>query len=394
MVERNSTSLFWNPKATNSIKEDHGKPIYCVTFNSISEACKDVFASCGGPRATIYKCLPGGAVEILQAYIDKDESEEFFACKWSVDTSTGDPLLLLAGKNGLLKILNCTTQKLEWVAEGHGDAINDIAIHPMQPSLVLTASRDASLRLWNTQTKVCVLIVNGDGGHRNEVLSIDFHPVDGNQFVSCGMDNYVKIWSLEDVVEHVESSFQHNSNGATVFATKFLGSPKFSSYKVHYDYVDCVRFCGDLLLTKSVHERIYMWRPDLDPEEPIDTKGHIHLVQELDLDDCAKIWFVRFAMDRDCRTLACGTKSGMVLVYDPLTLCRRPIAKLKRGPSVLKAVAPIARQTAVSPDGDIIVSCCEDSTIWRYDLVTKETSSAATKAKAGAQANGALRKGA
>lgn len=35
-----------------------------------------------------------------------------------------------------------------------------------------------------------------------------------------------------DMVEHVESSFQHNSNGATVFATKFLGSPKFSSYKV------------------------------------------------------------------------------------------------------------------------------------------------------------------
>ena len=48
---------------------------------------------------------------------------------------------------------------------------------------------------------------------------------------------------------------------------------------MHYDYVDCVRFCGDLLLTKSVDERIYMWRPDLDPEEPIDTKGHIHLVQ-------------------------------------------------------------------------------------------------------------------
>ena len=65
--------------------------------------------------------------------------------------------------------------------------------------------------------------------------------------------------------------------------------------------------------------------------------------QELELDDCAKIWFVRFALDRECRTLACGTKSGMVLVYDPLTLCRRPIAKLKRGPSVLKAVAPIVR---------------------------------------------------
>ncbi len=86
-----------------SIKEEHGQPIYCVSFNFYSEGCQNVFASCGSngvsvsiisevrpakspvvntnltvlfrmAQATIYRCLEGGAVEILQAYVDEDVS--------------------------------------------------------------------------------------------------------------------------------------------------------------------------------------------------------------------------------------------------------------------------------------------------------------------------------
>ena len=62
------------------------------------------------------------------------------------------------------------------------------------------------------------------------------------------------------------------------------------------------------------------------------TEQNILHGQEMELEDCANMWWLRFALDRQCRTLACGTTSGTVLVWDPHTLCRRPKAKLKRGP--------------------------------------------------------------
>ena len=98
----------------------------------------------------------------------------------------------------------------------------------------------------------------------------DFHPLDGNRFMSSGMDNTVKIWSLEGkapcvlllhqghvhagmpgathscknvhrvlcmllrsgLQDILDSSFDHEVDGDTVFDTKQLACPKFSSHKV------------------------------------------------------------------------------------------------------------------------------------------------------------------
>ena len=55
------------------------------------------------------------------------------------------------------------------------------------------------------------------------------------------------------------------------------------------------------------------------------------------------MWFVRFAMDRQCRTLACGTRSGHVFVWDPADLKSKPHAKLKRDPGSKTTVsAPVS----------------------------------------------------
>ena len=45
---------------------------------------------------------------------------------------------------------------------GHGDEIYDICFSPANPWLLLSSSKDASLRLWNVQTAVCVGIFAGE----------------------------------------------------------------------------------------------------------------------------------------------------------------------------------------------------------------------------------------
>ena len=64
--------------------------------------------------------VEGIAMRARQAsclHMQKDE--DFFACKWTVNEATGDNLLLAAGLNATLRVINVSNETLQWVGACH-----------------------------------------------------------------------------------------------------------------------------------------------------------------------------------------------------------------------------------------------------------------------------------
>nr|WIL94302.1 FIE2 [Gladiolus x hybridus] len=334
------------------------RPLYAIAFNFLDSRYYDVFATVGGTRVTVYRCLEGGLIAVLQAYIDEDKDESFYTLSWACNVD-GMPLLVAGGSNGIIRVINAGSEKLHKSFVGHGDSINEIRTQALKPSLVVSASKDESVRLWNVHTGICILIFAGAGGHRNEVLSVDFHPSDIYRIASCGMDNTVKIWSMKEFWTYVEKSFTW-TDLPSKFPTKYVQFPVFIA-SVHSNYVDCNRWLGDFVLSKSVDNEIVLWEPKTKEQSP--GEGSVDILQKYPVPEC-DIWFIKFSCDFHYNAVAIGNREGKIFVWELQSSPPVLIARLSHP----QCKSPI-RQTAMSFDGSTILSCCEDGSIWRWDVV-------------------------
>jgi polycomb protein EED len=358
-------------RCTNHLKEDHGQPIFGISFNEFFPATENpIFATTGSNRVTVYRCLPGGEIDTLQSYEDPDTEENFYTCCWTYNPETKECLVLAAGARGIIRVINVYTAKCTRSLLGHGNSINDLRIHPTDVLILLSSSKDHALRLWNVKTGICVAILGGVDGHRDEVLSGDFD-INGQFIFSCGMDHALKMWSLETPSlksKLAESHLYDETTATRSFSTAVIHIPQFSTRSVHRNYVDCVRWLGELILSKSCENAIVLWKPGpvtkcLQDLTLTDSNMYATILHEFSMSNC-DIWFLRFCLDFKMHLLACGNQWGRVFLWD-LSCDDVSLAKHMQlsHPKCESAV----RHVGFSRCGSILVSVCDNGTIWRWD---------------------------
>lgn len=109
-------------------------------------------------------------------------------------------------------------------------------------------------------------------GHKQPILALRFHP-NGRWLLSGGLDTAVCLWAVpkpEDLDKSGDELKNHNEPSIIYY-------PHFHSTEVHHNYVDCVQFYGDLIISRAStnqnartkHNEIILWRIEgFDPDAP------------------------------------------------------------------------------------------------------------------------------
>ncbi|RII06573.1 hypothetical protein CUC08_Gglean009799 [Alternaria sp. MG1] len=238
-----------------------------------------VFAVCGGPFTIICRCILGknSTVEILRWFQDEENTTEhgapddkqlnYNSVVWS-QAENGDPLVCVTG-DSRIKVLNVRTGKL-------ATSVNDLAISPVDPTILASVSIDHSLRIWSlhpSHEKQPLGAICYGQGHKDQVLTLAYHPK-GRYILTAGMDTRINLWAVPDDLD------KH----AGTDKPAIVHYPHFSTTEIHTDFVDCVQWYDDLILSHACREnKIILWSIDefnsdrsTVPPAPIPSSSAVH----------------------------------------------------------------------------------------------------------------------
>ena len=225
-------------------------------------------------------------------------------------------------------------------------------------------------------------------GHRDAVLSIDVRR-DGMALASSGADCCVKLWNLDRqaLKSRVASATAEKEESHCSQPSPPLHAPlpvieHFPGATVHtihcsddrHDWIDCVRWVGEFLLSRDVTGCAKLWQP---PSLKADDSGEEHDREEVlntfNTRD-ADYWYLRFQMDASCRWLATGNARGEISLWDVDHCPARRRCTL----NLPHKRRTMVRMTAFNHNARFLACCCDDSTVcvWKLDDISQASNTA------------------
>ncbi|KAL1582456.1 hypothetical protein WHR41_08854 [Cladosporium halotolerans] len=236
-----------------------------------------IFAFTGGRDLIVcaIKQGPPASYDILKWW-HLDESVCLNSLCWTV-SAEGTPLICAAGSSPrTIFVFDIDQDEPVQTLPGHGRAINDLQISPLSPYILASASEDYSVRIWNLspahQNQPCRAILSGQG-HKQPLLALDFHP-NGRWLLTGAMDTAIALWAIPPLSEL-------DSLPTNDVEPRVIPYPCFISQEIHTNFVDCVKWYGDSIISRAARgdgdggdkdlkeNEILIWRIDgFDAEMP------------------------------------------------------------------------------------------------------------------------------
>lgn len=256
---------------------------------------------CGGSYLKIYNAEIND--EILSFQVPKGN---LFALAFSANNELTEIFCVFGGEEPVIRVVNIMEGNETSQLIGHRSEIYDLKFSPKEVGILLSSSKDCTVRLWNIMNGNQICIFGGPKSYLADVLSIDWH-MTGELFVSSGVDNSVKIYSISKSIQSMIDLSKDNQKIKTIL--KHI--PLYSCNEIHHDYIDCVRFNGNFVISKSVNGVIKEWLPMFNKE------GHYFFLVNTYIYLCKeKLRIVKFEFVMERNMLFIANEFGKIFFFN------------------------------------------------------------------------------
>lgn len=259
----------------------------------------------------------------------------------------------LTGERGDVK--NFVPKKLLHTYKYHTKSITQVRFFPGSGHLLLSASADSKIALWDVYHQRELL--RTFSGHTKSVNDIDFTP-DGTQFVSASYDRYMKIWDTETgkclnkftsgktphvvrINPSVPHEFLAGMADKKIMQYDTRSGEMVQEYDHHLGPVNTITFCDEnrRFITTSDDKSLRAWEYGI--PVPIKFIAEPYMFP-----------MVRSSPHPSGKYVAFQSSDNQITVYSSTDRFRQNRKKSYRGHNV----AGYAPDVAISPDGQFISS--------------------------------------